>query len=80
MNKIINNVINIFLFSVIEFIQKAAYIARFGNSVEKVEKVKTVLLDWAKINALKEGINKVVDNDCLLQYLQHSELVFEDNN
>jgi len=43
--------------SAIEFFQKAAYVARVGNSVEEVEKVKTVLLDWANNNALKEGIN-----------------------
>jgi len=43
--------------SAIEFFQKAAYVARVGNSVEEVEKVKTVLLDWANNNALKKGIN-----------------------
>ena len=43
--------------SALEFFQKAAYVARVGNSVEEVEKVKTVLLDWANNNALKEGIN-----------------------
>ena len=43
--------------SAIEFFQKAAYVARVGNSVEEVEKVKTVLLDWANNNALNKGIN-----------------------
>ena len=41
----------------IKFFQKAAYVARVGKSIEEVEKVKTVLLDWSKNNALKEGIN-----------------------
>ena len=43
--------------SAIKFFQKAAYVARVGNSVKEVEKIKTVLLDWANNNALKEGIN-----------------------
>jgi hypothetical protein len=43
--------------SAIEFFQKAAYIARVGNSVEEIEKVKTAIVDWASNNALKEGIN-----------------------
>ena len=43
--------------SAIEFFQKAAYVARVGNSIEEIEKVKTVLLDWANNNALKKGIN-----------------------
>ena len=43
--------------SAIEFFQKAAYLARVGNSVDEVEKVKNVLLNWASNNALKEGIN-----------------------
>jgi len=43
--------------SAIKFFQKAAYVVRVGNSVEEVEKVKTVLLDWANNDALKEGIN-----------------------
>jgi len=41
----------------IEFFQQAAYVARVGKSAKEVEKVKTVLLDWASNNALKEGIN-----------------------
>ena len=41
----------------IEFFQKAAYVARVGNSVEEIEKVKTVLIEWANNNALKKGIN-----------------------
>ena len=40
-----------------EFFKKAAYVARIGNSDLEVQKVKTVLLDWAKNDALKEGIN-----------------------
>ena len=40
-----------------EFFKKAAYVVRIGDSDSEVEKVKTVLLDWAKNNALKEGIN-----------------------
>jgi hypothetical protein len=43
--------------SAIKFFQQAAYVARVGKSMEEVEKVKTVLLDWANNNALKEGIN-----------------------
>jgi len=43
--------------SAMEFFQKAAYVVRVGNSVEEVEKIKTVLLDWANNNALKKGIN-----------------------
>jgi len=43
--------------SAIEFFQKAAYVGRVGNSVEEIEKVKSVILDWASNNALKEGIN-----------------------
>ena len=43
--------------SAIEFFQKAAYVARVGKSTKEVEKVKTVLLEWANNNALKEGIN-----------------------
>ena len=31
--------------------------ARVGKSTKEVEKVKTVLLEWANNNALKEGIN-----------------------
>lgn len=41
----------------IKFFQKAAYVARVGQSIEEVNKVKTLLLDWAKNNALKKGIN-----------------------
>ena len=40
-----------------EFFKQAAYVVRIGNSDSEIEKVKTVLLDWAKNNALKEGIN-----------------------
>ena len=40
-----------------EFFKKAAYVARIGNSDSEIQKVKTVLLDWAENNALKEGIN-----------------------
>ena len=43
--------------SAIEFFQKAAYVARVGKSTKEVEKVKTVLLEWANNNALKGGIN-----------------------
>ncbi len=40
-----------------KFFKNAAYVARIGNSDLEVQKVKTVLLDWAKNDALKEGIN-----------------------
>ena len=40
-----------------EFFKKAAYVARIGNSDSEIQKVKTVLLDWAENDALKEGIN-----------------------
>ena len=40
-----------------ELFKKAAYVARIGNSDLEIQKVKTVLLDWAKNDALKEGIN-----------------------
>ena len=43
--------------SAIEFFQKTAYVGRVGNSVEEIKKVKTVIVDWASNNALKEGIN-----------------------
>ena len=43
--------------SAITFFQNAAYVARVGKSIEEIEKVKTVLLDWANNNALKKGIN-----------------------
>jgi len=43
--------------SAIEFFQKAAYVGRVGNSLNEIEKVKNVILDWASNNALKEGIN-----------------------
>ena len=40
-----------------EFFKQAAYVVRIGNSDSEIEKVKTALLEWAKNNALKEGIN-----------------------
>ena len=43
--------------SAITFFQNAAYVARVGKSEKEIEKVKTVLLDWANNNALKKGIN-----------------------
>jgi len=39
------------------FFKEAAYVVRFSNSNLEIEKVKKVLIDWAKNNALKEGIN-----------------------
>ena len=41
----------------IEFFQKASYVGRVGNSDEETRKVKNVIVNWAKNNALKKGIN-----------------------
>ena len=41
----------------IEFFQKASYVARVGNSDEETRKVKDVIVNWAKNDALKKGIN-----------------------
>jgi len=39
------------------YFQEAAYIGRVDNSDENINKIKLVLLDWAKKDALRKGIN-----------------------
>ena len=43
--------------SATDYFQEAAYIGRVGNSDENINKIKSVLLDWAKKDALRKGIN-----------------------
>ncbi|WP_440677804.1 alginate lyase family protein [Candidatus Pelagibacter sp. HIMB1587] len=40
-----------------KYFQEAAYVGRAGNKEENIDKIKTVLLDWAKKDALRKGIN-----------------------
>ena len=39
------------------YFQEAAYAGRVSNNEENISKIKTVLLDWAKKDALRKGIN-----------------------
>ena len=43
--------------SATDYFQEAAYIGRVGNSDENINEIKSVLLDWAKKDALRKGIN-----------------------
>ena len=40
-----------------KYFQEAAYVGRAGNKEENIDKIKTSLLDWAKKDALRKGIN-----------------------
>ena len=39
------------------YFQEAAYAGRASNNEENIDKIKTVLLDWAQKDALRKGIN-----------------------